>query len=498
MMIFWYWINITCFFQLLFYFVSFLLFYFVYEKQNKMGNCCSRSSDSSRVKNNLKKRNNNKKINHVVVLCLENRSFDQILGYRSCKPSPFKVDGIDHDGFCWKIDETTNKKIKVYPEPIAPYMGGDVIQNDYAANRYSIDSCPPMTGFVLANQNLVYDKFATENNSELTDSKYIMGYFPERSFPIIDFLADNYMVCDRWFCSVPSQTIPNRTFMVTGSSHGRLLNKTDTIKDLFRYKDLLFEGDTIFDRLNEKQVSWKVYFGDFPITLNLMHQHTSDNLKNYSKLEYFKEDVKNNTLPSFSFIEPHYKAVNQEKANNNTNYEQSLIEDIYETLVSNKELWKQTLFILTYDENGAHYDHVYPPPSLQPDDYRGHTFSSDDQYASVFDFNQYGCRVPAVLVSPWIDKGVTSTIYDHTSILKFLEENFGLDYLTERDKNSNSFVLRNKLRNDIPSLPFNNVPTEKLTSFDLKITSEVVEEIIELAILKKDVDESFYDVFRKD
>jgi phospholipase C len=438
----------------------------------------------------------NRKINHVILLCLENRSFDQILGYRSAKPSPLKVDGINSNNICWKLDEE-GKKVSITSQPIVPYIGGDSVANDLAANDYSTECDPPMSGFVLAHQKDVYDTFGPAIPNDRVDPKHIMGHFPEGSIPIFDFLSDNYTVCDRWFCSVPAQTIPNRTFMLCGTSQGKLLNHRKEITN----EDILFTGDTIFDRLNDQKVEWKTYFGDFPISLTLTHQHTPDNLKRYAPLSNIYDDINNGTLPPFSFIEPHYRIESQASSKNNIGYEEELVRDIYNALIANPTIWEQTLFIINYDENGGRYDHVIPPAAISPDTIEGESFSTESTHSTKFKFDRYGCRVPAILISPWIKAGVSSTIYDHTSVLAFLEENFNLKPLTHRDANATTFttLFTDTLRKDIPLPPPVKVnPTNhRLECWDLQFVNAIMNTVIKLEIVTKEINADLHKILRR-
>ena len=389
----------------------------------------------------------NTPIKHVILLMLENRSFDQIFGYRNDYPAPFKVNGIVN---CNSADETTrNYNLdkdgnKIYQNPIKAFTAHDDATHDLYATLFSINGADGKTknsGYVLANQL----KLKTSNNSdntELINPAEIMGYFEKDSFPIYEYIADNFTICDNWFASAPTCTLPNRAFGLCASSDGHINNKTKE-----QFDKLIYECDTIFDRLNDKNVSWKVYYNDCALSLVLEHQTKIENLKNYDFFSNFDSDVKNNNLPAFSFIEPEYGIEsNTEKISGVLNG-QLLVKNIISSLESNPVVWNSCLFVTYYDESGGFYDHVYPPPTTMP-----HALNSPQN--ALYDFSQYGNRVPALLVSPLIPKGVDSTLYDHTSLLSFIINNWNLKFLTERDKHANNFsnLILNNSRNDIPSV----------------------------------------------
>jgi phospholipase C len=207
----------------------------------------------------------------------------------------------------------------------------------------------------------------------------------------------------------------------------------------------IYNQATVFHRLSSKGVTWKIYYGDVPQTLVML-----DQLKyptHYSRFEEFATDAGGAAanFPQYVFIEPVYFGANQNDQHPPTDvgHGEALICDVYNALRKNEELWSSTLFVLLYDEHGGFYDHVAPPATVAPD---GHT--------STFSFTQLGIRVPAILISPWVNAGVCSTILDHTSLLKYLTDKWQLGPLGGRVPHSNSFssllTQRSSARLDCP------------------------------------------------
>jgi phospholipase C len=207
----------------------------------------------------------------------------------------------------------------------------------------------------------------------------------------------------------------------------------------------------------------------------LTHQRQGLNPLGYQWLDQFFVDTERQEkdFPAYVFIEPNYFHIPFEQPQNDdhpphsTIPAQVLLGKVYNALRSNSDLWNSTLFVVLYDENGGFYDHVSPPAAVPPDDYRG----------EGFDFKQLGVRVPALLVSPWVGQGVLSTEFDHTSLLKYLTDKWGLGPLTERVQQARSFVeairMTGQPRSDTPE----SVPVPALMR---AVKADVAEEPEEL------------------
>lgn len=183
--------------------------------------------------------------------------------------------------------------------------------------------------------------------------------------------------------------------------------------------------DTIFDRLSEASKTWSIFYYDFPSSLLLLNMRKPDRAKNYRKIGDFFQAATGpeKDFPEFSLIEPKYYGLDQNDDHppHNVMKAEKLIADVYNAIRTNDELWQSTLLVIFYDEHGGFYDHVVPESAVPPDDHK-------EQY----DFTQYGLRVPALLVSPWVPPGVEKTTLDHTSVLKYVIDKWGLKRLTAR------------------------------------------------------------------
>jgi phospholipase C len=311
----------------------------------------------------------------------------------------------------------------------------------------------------------------------------ILGVFIPDTLPCLNTLAENYAVSDMWFSSVPTQTNPNRAFSLCGTSLGRINNNAD----LNTYK-LCGEpfGDinnvfSVFNSYNQSNpqsppITWKLYarWDWHDVTRAPGHLLTPgwkswhlakeagalcydatvgkyftqymfpkgfDNTQwgGTGTIDDFKNDVAQNTLPDFSYLEPAFFPQSIEPSNLNDYHPpesvyagESFVQDIFNTLTSNPTVWANTLLIITFDEHGGTYDHVMPPENAIPPDNLLH-----DQ----FEFRRYGVRVPTLLISPWVTPGTvlragyypevtdkTQLPFDHTSVLATLCKWKGINY----------------------------------------------------------------------
>jgi phospholipase C len=362
-------------------------------------------------------------IQHVVVLMLENHSFDQMLG--ALWGEIPGLDGVDpaHPGVNLDAEEQS------YPQQptTAPSVFPDPIHE--TANVLS----------QLANGNggFVLDYERSYKGTTAEQRQQIMSYFALGALPALHELARHFTVCDRWFSSLPGPTWPNRFFALSGTSLGRV-KMPESAGDSLEHPELYlgYDQDTIFDRLNDAGVTWRVYHGDIPQSLVLSHQRRSENAWRYSFMADFETDLEREgtSFPSFCFIEPSYYAPgqNDDHPPHTTMQAQRLLPRVYNALRSLPELWQSTLFVLLYDEHGGFYDHVVPPAAVPPD--------ANFDAATGFHFDRLGVRVPALLISPWVDATVIHDEFDHTSLLKYLSEKWNLAGLTARVASARNFA----------------------------------------------------------
>jgi phospholipase C len=355
-------------------------------------------------------------IEHVVLLLMENHSFDQMLG---CLDEVYPgLDGVQN------ASTSTNEDGHGGTFKPAPRTERQML-NDPSHDQPSVLK-------QLANGNGGFVRAFTDEfpKSTTEERQYVMGYYPRGFLPALHTLGENFTVCDRWFSSLPGPTWPNRFFALSGTCMGEVAMPSG-LEGLQGKWYVEQEQETIFDRLDTAGKSWHIYYYDFPCSLLLANQRRPENLARYEKIQKFFEAAAGDEaeFPAFTFIEPRYFGVgqNDDHPPHNIMKAQKLIADTYNALRSNPALWAKTLLVVAYDEHGGFYDHVVPPAAVAPDD---HTQS----YA----FTQLGVRVPALLVSPWCDRGVEHTVFDHTSLLRYLCDKWGMAPLGERARAANS------------------------------------------------------------
>ncbi len=381
-------------------------------------------------------------IKHVILLLLENHSFDQMLG---CLQDDYPdLDGIDIKSPSPRFNLDLQKN-KVFQSPT------DVQQ--FALDpkhecRYVLEQIKDgNSGFVIDFQKNV--KGNTARDRELVMSFYLSG-----RLQALHGLARNFTVCDKWHSSLPGPTWPNRFFALSGTSSGRVLMPEGWLH--LRPEETFAQDQfTVFDRLNEAGKSWCIYYYDFPSSLLLNRQRRPENLKGYQSINHFFRDVRDErNFPSFTFIEPKYFGVDQNDDHppHNVFKAEKLIADVYNSIRSSPDLWRSSLLIVLYDEHGGFYDHVPPPSAVPPDNHR-----------EEWGFDLLGVRVPALLISPWVGSRVEKTQFDHTSLLNYLTKKWGLGDLGLRTAAAESIgVALNQEKPRDDTVPFIRVPYSTL------------------------------------
>jgi phospholipase C len=377
-------------------------------------------------------------INHIVVLMLENRSFDHMLGFLYADKGNVSLAGQPFEGLTGNESNPgagpAAAAVKVYKiiltGPNAYLMPGSDPGEGYSATNSQLFGnvnapTPPVAtnnGFVTDFANtLVWEKQEKWSIVPGTFASDIMGIFTPQALPVLSGLARGYAVCDHWFGSVPTETLPNRAFACAATSQGHMDDKTKS-----------YTCPTIFGLLSKHNVNWAIYgYETDPLTRQTFADTTNAADTNFGVFTDFKAAAAAGKLPAYTFLEPSWGAAgNSQHPNYNVALGEQLIHDVYYAL-RNGPGWNQTLLIITYDEHGGCYDHVPPPLGAAPPD------SSAGEFG--FDFKRFGPRVPAVLVSPLIVKGTVfrvsanATPLDHTSILKTVENRWKLPALTARD-----------------------------------------------------------------
>jgi phospholipase C len=378
-------------------------------------------------------------IDHVVVLMLENRSFDHMLGFLYTDAGNVSASGQAYEGLTGTESNPDGKggSVAVFrigaQTPNAYLMPGvDPGEGFLATNAQLFGSTSaPASPPAVSNRGFVADFASTlalatkKHPDEIvpgTQASDIMGCYGPEMLPILSGLARGYAVCDQWFASAPTETLPNRAFACAGTSQGHLDDSTHS-----------FTVPSIFGALGKAGVSWQVFGysappltrGDFPDTLAADDSH-------FGLFTDFQAAAAAGTLASYTFLEPAWSGAGQNDQHpvSDVAAGEQLIHDVYYALHKGPA-WPATLLIVTYDEHGGCFDHVAPPWSATPPDPSAGEFG--------FDFRRFGVRVPTVLVSPLIEAGTVfrvgagATPLDHTAILRTLEMRFGIAPLTARD-----------------------------------------------------------------
>jgi phospholipase C len=447
-------------------------------------------------------------IDHVVVLCLENRSFDHMLGFLP-HPNP-EFEGLRRGGPHENPGYRGGPAVPATPDakkvlPFGPDHSHDAVMdqlgaaekgvrraaNDGFVTSYELKARgkgPGGFGGLLA--PLLGSLFNRKQASQPTApgrGPLVMRCQDPAQIPALGELALQFAVFDHWFCSVPGETWPNRNFLHAATSDG------ETNIEIRFYTDL-----TIFERLEQNQKTWHIYHDDTPQVWAFRRLwDTPERHANWFPFTRFADHVKAGTLPHYSFIEPNHRPAlhdpghgpdhgglagasdSQHPENNlvpdasydtyddtgSTDFSRGdqLIAGVYETLRGNPDMFARTLLLITYDEHGGFYDHVPPPTDVPPPgDKRGFLAEllHDIWHRKVhrFDFRMLGPRVPAVLISPLIEPGtLASEVYDHASVPATLRALFAPSAgpLTGRDAASLPFhtvLNRDTPRKDLPNL----------------------------------------------
>jgi phospholipase C len=378
-----------------------------------------------------------RKIKHIVVLMMENRSFDHMLGYLQLKGMD-DVDGLagakDNPGpggkpysvFEFPADQTA------FHPPGKPFDKG-------------LDPChaPDCVKEQLSNGNRGFVKnFVVKKKPPAQFRNLPMGYFSDVHLPVYDHLARTYCVCDHWHSSIPGDTWPNRLYALAGKTAKPVAQELSIFANLFGSGLLrkvahlpIYEVKAFTRQLGDGQ--WRWYSHD-PATLRAADGRYRDfthlgkgNFSFFNRREFslaleqaeglftggsFLDDVAHNQLRDVSWIDPNFIDVRVVDQSSNDDHPPSditngqlLVLDLYEALLRSRD-WDDTLLVITYDEHGGFYDHVAPP---KVNDGSG--------------FPTYGVRVPAIVVGPRVQDKPCHDLFDHTSLIKTILLRFAKD-----------------------------------------------------------------------
>jgi phospholipase C len=333
-------------------------------------------------------------IDTVVILMMENRSFDHYFGSYSLDEGRADVDGLqpgmgnpDADGVHIPVFPMTAQCLEDPPH------GWSSSRRQF--NEGSND------GFVVAH-----------DDGRSATAREAVGYYRRADLPILYALADDNALCQRWFASVMSSTWPNRLYALTGTSEGMPNNAFERVP---------FTQRSIFHQLDEAGISWRIYVQEVPFAALLDGIGYQGADSRVGLITEYYAHAEQGMLPQVCFVDPGF-TYNDDHPPHAISLGQILIGSVYQALADGPQ-WNRSLMIVDYDEHGGFFDHV--PPPLAPDDH------------AAEGFDQLGFRIPALVLGPWVKPEVISTQYDHTSVLKQLQAMFGMEPLTTRNAAAN-------------------------------------------------------------
>jgi phospholipase C len=367
---------------------------------------------------------------HIVVVMMENHSFDNLLGALSRSGQP-KAQGLRFNSAGAALNSNPGPSGPVRSFAFPSTAQGPHVSQNWNSTHEQIDG-GKMDGFVRS----------VEDNQP-------MGYWTEAELPFAYSLARTFTLANRWFCSAPCQTYPNRRFLMAGTAYGNISTDTGSLKDPPP------PNGTIWDRLHAYGISWRNYFTDLPST-GIINGTIEKYPTNLASISQFFLDCATGSLPSVSLVDPEFGVLGLVGSSlatipalapiasklNTTGGSEENPQDMsygeswaYKVLsaVLQSPAWPRTLLIYTYDEHGGYYDHVPPPAAIAPDSIPPKLGPND--VAGGYDI--YGPRVPAIVASPYSKpNAVTNVVHDHTSVLATIESKWNLPALTYRDANA--------------------------------------------------------------
>ncbi len=389
------------------------------------------------------------KIDHIVMVMMENRSFDHVLGYRAQLPGAQHADGLTAELMAFLASAPPDGP--GFPIPALNQSG--IVPNAHgcktkfplsvghhlaAVTQQLSERLTDSSGRAIVSPKGFVDNFTPRvpqpdpSKPKPWDSimpEDVLGYYVGDDLPFTKFLADNYAYCERFFSSHPGPTMPNRMYWLSGDVQ---YDRTgEAILDNNNGDNFaLSRATTIFDLLTRKGIGWRVYESPPSVAmLRMFARYATDNT-NIVPFSRLQQDVAQGNLPAVTAIEPamHHAPENDDHPPADMYYGQLFLKCVYDTLRSNSALWQKTMLIITYDEHGGFYDHVIPPiadvrtrPMVLTD---GGPSGLEPFTASTLVTN-YGVRVPTFVVSPWTPAGKgPDIVLDHCSILKTILARF--------------------------------------------------------------------------
>jgi phospholipase C len=404
----------------------------------------------------------NDKIKRIVVLMMENRSFDHMLGALRAK-NP-KINGLtgnesnpDTNGTIVKVQASAKFQGQLENDPDHHFPGVDL---QIFGGAQGDDRVANMQGFVKS--------YFTQTNN-VDRSHAIMNYFTPDQLPVLTELATEFAVFNGWFSSIPGPTICNRAFAHYGTSFGQVG------MDIFYLLDPIL---SIYERMVNAGQSSKIYYYDEQSSTMEVVNLLKNEPQVFATFDQFLADCKSGNLPQYSFVEPCYSdhpgddggqvLASDQHPDHDIREGERFIATVFNAIRTIPDLWQSTALLVVYDEHGGLFDHVVPPPCT-PDGYTAK--QSDTETGRIFAFDRLGIRVPAVLVSPWIPRGTVvpgpedptnARVFEHASIPATVTSQFLPNFdqnnkRTVREQNAATFLdlLTDEMRPDDDCIVFN-------------------------------------------
>jgi phospholipase C len=373
---------------------------------------------------------------HLVIVMQENHSFDNYLGMLPVLGQP-KADGFTFN----RVGEPVNWNPLDGERMTVFHQAGECGSQD-TGNQSWNDSHQQINGGAM-------NGFAATGPGS-------MGYWTDEDLPFYYSVAKTFTLANRWFCSVPAQTFPNRRFLMAGTASGIISTSLDNIDTNYP------PNGTIWDRLSKYGIPWLNYWSDAPTT-GIMLDTCLRHPENLARIEEFYVDAAAGMLPAVSLVDCNMgqwtgtvggelqgvpvpalsTAANvfNDSTESEENPQDIQLGEAFVARITNAVMsgpaWRRTLLIWLYDEHGGYYDHVAPPAALLPDQ-TPPDLSADNLPGA---YNLYGPRVPAVVISPYSRAhDVTNVVHDHTSVLATIEQQWNLPALTYRDANATNLM----------------------------------------------------------
>ena len=381
-------------------------------------------------------------LKHIVVLMMENRSFDHMLG--ALKAQDPRINGLtgnetnlDATNEPAKVQATAEYQSQLDPDPDHHFPA---VNKQLFFGAAAGATAPTMQGFVQS----YYDQ-----RHDVEHSRKIMYYFAPDKLPVLTTLARSYAVFNGWFSSIPGPTICNRAYAHYGTSFGQVS------MDIFYVTDA---GHSIYERMLAAGRTVKLYYFDQSSSTMEVVNLLKNQPQIFGTYEEFLDVCKKGELSDYSFIEPNYTdhegpgggeaLASDQHPDHDVQAGEEFIASIYNAIRQSPDLWKSTALLIVYDEHGGIFDHVPPPTCVADKPFK----ATPDQTGTgkEFDFDRLGVRVPAILISPWIPRGTVvagpeqasgGRVFEHASIPATVSRHFvGTDAGYPREQAAETFL----------------------------------------------------------